>query len=269
MAVHALRQHFDPSQTPDVSFEINTDCNYRCPFCAQAHRPRASQHATTEAFDRVVAELRYLDFAGTLSLSVNNEPFLHPELVAFCRRATQALPRATICLATNGSLVTHDHLEAFASMLRPPVITINDYTPDHAILRRARAWLTDPRFASLPVTLQPRSRDEVLSNRAGNIPGAPPPRRTERLSVCLWPFTTLWIGPNLECFQCCSDYERTTVVGDLSRQGLMEIWHAQPLRQIREAMLAPDRGRIPLCAKCNAHWWALPRHCQSSAGSFS
>lgn len=50
-------------------------------------------------------------------------------------------------------------------------IIVNDYTPDHTIIRRLAPWLAEPCFAHLPVNLQPRSRDEALSNRAGNTPG--------------------------------------------------------------------------------------------------
>ncbi|MEO5368069.1 MAG: SPASM domain-containing protein [Magnetococcus sp. WYHC-3] len=265
LAVRTLRQRFDPAKTPDVFFEINTECNYHCPFCVQAARPRTPQQVTMADYCHVVTELQRLDFCGTLTLSVNNEPFLHPNLVDFCRRAAHALPRATIHLITNGSLATREHFANFAAMPRPPVITVNDYTPDHAIIRRLRGWLADPCFAGMPVALLPRSRTEVLSNRAGNLVGGRVPGRAQRLSVCTWPFLAIWISPALKVFLCCADYAQTMEVGDLRRQGLMEIWNASALQQVREAMLIPDRGRIPLCAKCDNQWWDLPRHCQPAA----
>lgn len=263
LAMQTLRDRFDPLQIPDVFFEINTDCNYRCPFCVQAYRPRAAQYATTEAFERVLAELQRLDFQGTLTLSVNNEPFLHPNLVDFCRRASKKLPQAKVCLTSNGSLIKREHLAALVEVPRPPAITVNDYTPGHEIIRRLQPWLAESRFARLPMTLQSRSRDEVLSNRAGNIPGGRVPGSRESLDTCMWPFVALWIGPALEVFQCCSDYDRSVIIGDLNRQGLMEIWNADSLRNLRTALLLPDRRRDPLCAKCDAQWWELPRHCRS------
>ena len=272
LAVHVLRRHFDPSQTPDVLFEINTDCNYRCPFCPQAMQPRAPRYATRAAFDRLVAELQRLNFANELILSVNNEPFLHPDLTHFCMRVSDALPHATVALLSNGSMITRAHLKAFATLLRPPVITVNDYTPGRAVIRRLQAWLAEPCFARLPVTLRPRSRDEPLSNRAGNLPGGRTPSQQERSFVCTWPFTAVWVAPTLEVFLCCSDYGQTTIVGDLNRQSLPEVWNAPPLQRIRAALLVPDRGRIPLCAKCDAQWWRLPRHCRTAefvAGSQS
>ena len=265
LAVHSLRQRFDPQQTPDIYFEINTDCNYRCPFCPQAQRPRAPRYATPAAFARVISELQPLNFSGTLTLSVNNEPFLHPQLMDFCRQAAQALPHATLALTSNGSLITPEHLESFAAMRRPPVLTVNDYTPDQTVIQRLQKWRLDPRLAQLPITLQSRTRHEILSNRAGNLPHGRQPSNRQRRFVCTWPFVTLWFTPELKAFQCCSDYEQAMVMGDLNQQPLMEIWLSPPLQRIRAALLAPDRSLDPLCHRCDSQWWELPRHCQGTS----
>ena len=246
-----LRQHFDPKVPPVINFELNTNCNYKCPFCPQSSKPRPVRHITTDAFRHIIVELKQLDYSNILVLNVNNEPFLHPLLVDFCRLISQELPNAAAQIITNGSLITIQHLKALSELERPPLIIVDDYTPDHRINARLRSWITDPTFSRLHIILNSRSWNETLSNRAGNQPGGHVPLQDCRDISCSWPFYGLFINSDLKAFLCCSDYSYDMVVGDLHEQGLMEIWMGEPLRNVRDAMLIPDRRRIPLCAKCD------------------
>ena len=247
-----LRQHFDLNVPPAINLEINTDCNYKCPFCPQSSRLRPVRYITMDAFRHVIDELKRLDYSNVLLLSVNNEPFLHPLLVDFCRVISEELPKATTILISNGSLIAIEHLKAFSELKNPPRISVDDYTPDHKINTRLRNWSKDPTFSRLTIDLFSRSWKETLSNRAGNQLKCFAPLKDYSDITCAWPFLGLFLDPDLQAFLCCSDYSHSMVVGDLNKQGLMEIWRGEPLQNVRDAMLIPDRTRISLCAKCDA-----------------
>jgi hypothetical protein len=253
-----LRDTFDPSRPPAVNLEINTDCNYKCPFCPQSSIKRPVQYMTMEAFRHVVEELKALDFANSIVLSVNNEPFLHPLLLDFCRIISEELPKALVHLISNGALIERSHFVSLANLSRPPSLAIDDYTPGHVVNMRLREWLAEPGFSKLRVELKPRSWNEKISNRAGNQPGCNTVVADYRDVVCTWPFTGLFLTPELTAFMCCSDYRHEMIVGDLYTQRLMEIWAGAPLNRIRAALLMPDRSKVSLCVKCDAEWFCLP-----------
>jgi len=76
-------------------------------------------------------------------------------------------------------------------------------------------------------------------------------RRVARLDrrACFYP----WQGVTVLCdgrvVPCCRDVDGACVLGDLRRQSLLEVWNGEPLRRLRRAFLAGDRGN-PLCRRC-------------------
>ena len=258
----ALRNRFDPSVPPSVNLEINTDCNYKCPFCPQSSFLRPVRHITLQGFHRVLQELKALNFSGQFVLSVNNEPFLHPLLLDFCRLISEELPKASACMISNGALIREEHIMRLSALARPPQLTIDDYTPDRRIIKRVSEWLARPEAKTFPVEMKERSWNETISNRAGNQPGCTTDPRDYRDITCTWPFGGLFLTTELKAFLCCSDYRHDMIVGDLNTQTLMDIWTGSALSEVREALLLPNRAAIPLCARCDTEWWCVPEHCK-------
>ncbi len=260
-ALERLRHHFDPSVPPQIRIEIGSDCNFRCAFCPQAETRRPSVYLTDGGLQHLLDQLRPLHYASQINFNVSNEPFLHPRLLGFCRAVATQLPLATTQLITNGSLITREHLCALTALPRPPLMTVNDYTTGHGILKRLAGWLKEPELARLPVTLVPRSPDETLSNRAGNLIGGRHASQWNAVQTCSWPFIAMSIAPTLKAYLCCSDYANAVEVGDLNTTPLMEVWNGAPLRAARAALLVPNRRQQRLCDHCDAEYWVLPEHC--------
>lgn len=256
----ALRERFDVSIPPTVNLEINTDCNYRCRFCPQSTHPRPAEYMTKENYRLVLRKLQDVDFSSKLVFSVNNEPFLHPLLMDFCKLAAEGLPRARLALISNGSLIKREHLTALAALEWPVHIVIDDYTAGHVINERLREWSKEFAGSQLTCEFKDRSSAEVLSNRAGNQPGLVVQPWQYRRVTCTWPFGGLFVRPDLKAFLCCSDFRYDMIVGDLSTQSLMQIWSGTALDAVRQALLVPDRQRVRLCAECDAEWFCLPDH---------
>jgi len=252
-----LRQSFDSSVPPAVNLEINTECNYSCPFCPQSTQKRPIHNVTMEDFMCVVSELKKVDFSHLFVLSVNNEPFLHPLLLDFCRIISEELPRASTVLISNGSLIKTPHLEFFANLDHPPRITVNDYTPSGNVKKRLSGLLSESEFSKLPIELCDRSWDEKKTSRAGNHPSERDPKYYSDIT-CTWPFSGIFFTPQLKAFLCCADYHCTTIYGDLHENSLMEIWQSPFLEEVRKSLLIPDRSKLSLCASCDAERFNLP-----------
>lgn len=68
--------------------------------------------------------------------------------------------------------------------------------------------------------------------------------------VCPFPFYSLIINPDGEVTLCCSDWQRKLVVGDLTRQSLLEVWNGEPLRKFWIDMLSGRKDQYEMCARC-------------------
>ncbi len=58
---------------------------------------------------------------------------------------------------------------------------------------------------------------------------------------------------------CCDDWNHSTVLGNLKKQTIEEIWRGEKLKKIRGAHIHGEFYKIPLCSGCNKKsvWWMV------------
>jgi radical SAM protein with 4Fe4S-binding SPASM domain len=58
---------------------------------------------------------------------------------------------------------------------------------------------------------------------------------------------------------CNNDWLHSTVLGNLKKQSIEEIWKGEKLRKIREANIKGEFYKVPLCSDCNKRsiWWMV------------
>lgn len=58
---------------------------------------------------------------------------------------------------------------------------------------------------------------------------------------------------------CCDDWNHSTVLGNLKKQTIEEIWKGDKLKKIREAHMKGEFWKVPLCSGCNKKsvWWMV------------
>jgi MoaA/NifB/PqqE/SkfB family radical SAM enzyme len=69
-------------------------------------------------------------------------------------------------------------------------------------------------------------------------------------NVCPEPFSNCAINFNGTASVCCVDWSHGTVVGDLTKQTLGEVWNGEALRAFRLKHLSGRRSEIAPCAQC-------------------
>ena len=258
-----FKNEFRDNVPPMVHVEITTDCNYKCPFCAQAKHKRESKYITNRDYDLLIEKLRTVGFSSSLVLYVDCEPFMHPELMSFCEKASRLLPKADVGLQSNGDLIQKSHMDYLASLERPPLLLIDDYTPGQTITEKIKPWLEfyKGRPFEKRVMFFKRSWNEKLSNFAGNARGCNSNISDYNDIICTWPFNSMFLDADLNAFLCCFDYNHEVVLGSLKKQSLMEIWTSEPYKMLRASMLESQRKNLRLCKKCDVEWYNLPTHC--------
>ena len=68
--------------------------------------------------------------------------------------------------------------------------------------------------------------------------------------VCPFPLYSLSVAPDGSAVVCCSDWQRKLVIGDLTKQSLLEVWNGEPLRTFWIDMLSGNRNKYEMCAQC-------------------
>ncbi len=113
----AERRDFFRKHLVEIEVETHGYCNRTCSFCPNAHFSRAdkSQIMPEDVFDRIIAQLKSIDYAHTLKLHRYNEPLALDIIFDRIRRARRELPRARIGFHSNGDYVTAEKLKELES----------------------------------------------------------------------------------------------------------------------------------------------------------
>ena len=74
--------------------------------------------------------------------------------------------------------------------------------------------------------------------------------KLKEIQICPQPFKGLAINFDGTASVCCVDWSHGTIVGDLKKESLMDIWNGPKLREFRLLHLMKQRHKIPVCANC-------------------
>lgn len=272
-----------------VSLETLTTCNQRCYFCPVSVDPRDDEAMPDEMFDSIVAQL--LPFRSTIEgvfLQSYNEPTVDRRFVDLCKRLFDA--QLPVAVLSNGTGLTPNNVDALmrAGTLRFLCVNlstldrqkyIDDRGVDHLpIVLKNLDYMRDLPFADQMrivvlgemndahrkdfEEIRQRfagSRFEVemhhATDRAGwlEIGKNTPP--IQRLAGCdllgSRPIQHLHITPSGECILCCQDYDADYVVGDLSKQTVVEVLEGDEMAKMRRmAYGLEDSPDDFICRRC-------------------
>jgi radical SAM protein with 4Fe4S-binding SPASM domain len=91
---------------------------------------------------------------------------------------------------------------------------------------------------------------KTFHNATGYL-GTPGPRRAGRYVRCPYPWATLHVASNGDVVACSRDLEHKTVLGNLLRQPLPEIWNGEPMQALRRNLRDRHPERSAACANCD------------------
>lgn len=224
-----------------VEVEIGNHCNLQCSYCPNAVLPKEEeQWIAPELFERILEQLAEMDFAGTFSFHLYNEPLLHPGLEDMVRSVREKLPQARPVLFTNGVFLDDQRYQRLleAGVARFIVTQHGDY-----------------RLPPRPnQTLQTREHLQ-LSNRGGVLGELDAPLQRP----CYVTMEMLIITCKGEVLHCFEDARKRRVMGSLNSQNIREIWFSDGFCQARAELTQGKRHLFPdLCALCDNQDYPMP-----------
>jgi MoaA/NifB/PqqE/SkfB family radical SAM enzyme len=243
-----------------ILIETHNACTRTCWFCkfGQLRQDAAAEEMSWPTIERIVGNLRDLDYGGRISWFWINEPLMDARLLAILRFTRRECPRAFLSLVTNGDLLT-DALYRDLRQSGLDALGVSVY--DNLAGRRIAAVTPDERL--VPIDMR-RGRGRSLDNRGGNI------ARHGRLfqsaqqqaleTGCERPSSMMTVNARGQVTLCCSDLYSDVVMGDIAISRLEHIWNNEAFRHYRTHLAEHGRQGLKLCEGCSYGGRASPVH---------
>ena len=236
-----------------VNLETINRCNGRCPFCPANTKDesRPFKKMSWELFEKIITDLKRINYSGVLSLYVNNEPFLDNRMGKMLVFAREKLPDAIILIFTNGTVLTADRLEEInGSFDRMFINNYNSQYKMHENIEEIYRYVKNGNYkkSNSKITVQLRYANEYLANRAGTAPNKPAKR--EYLWQCLMPYTDMTIFPDGTVGLCCNDTKEVTDFGNVCEDDLIAVFRSEKLMELRKALMH-GRNKYDYCRHCD------------------
>ncbi|HEY9774836.1 MAG TPA: radical SAM/SPASM domain-containing protein [Planktothrix sp.] len=233
-----------------VLIETRNTCTRKCWFCkfGQERQDSEIREMDWDTIERVVFNLRDLDFAGRISWFWINEPLLDKRLFDILKFTREQCPRAFLSIITNGDLLNEKTQgKLFESGLDGLRISVYD--------DKTLAKMNELPRSDRVVMLDMRNPDSHLENRAGNILQNRDLFESDKLgrikSFCARPFEQLVIDTQGQVVLCCADMYSDVVMGDATKDRLEDIWNNERFEQYRNTLNESGRSGLKLCESCS------------------
>lgn len=221
-----------------IEIETINRCNGSCSFCPVNHKDdsRVKAVMTEELFKNIVAQLEEIHYSGRFTTFSNNEPLLDDRIVEWNHYARKHLPYARMHLFTNGTLLTIDKFVALMEVLDE--LIIDNYQQEQKLIKPCEKIVEycegHPELKS-KVTIVLRKPYEIRTTRGGNAPN-----RTSKAEYpddrCALPFRQIIVRPTGEISLCCNDALGQYTLGDLRKEGLLDIWYGPRFQMVRKCL---------------------------------
>jgi radical SAM protein with 4Fe4S-binding SPASM domain len=233
-----------------ILIETLNICTRKCWFCkfGQERQDEEISRMDWETINKILENLRALQYSGRISWYNINEPLLDRRMVEIVRMTRKYCPRAFVSLATNGDLLDEDqYRDLKANGLDALGVSIYD----DKIYEKVK------KFADRQIVLMDmRSLGEgVLENRGGGIRREIPAfeRNRDRYQnrSCGRPSLMMVVNPRGKVVLCCDDMYGDVIMGDVQSQTLEQIWNNERFAFYRDALNNEGRRGLPLCSECS------------------
>ncbi len=273
-----------------LAIETASLCNRKCFFCPVAYNTRPDVYMPLDLIDKMLEELKTLNYRGRLEWYIYNEPTRDKRLPELILRARRALPYICQMINTNGDYFksAEDIQKLFDAGLNQMQINIysaRDGNPDLvkiesgvklASFREAKIGLwvnslgisqTESLYQNIghnkraikvvgKYGISGETKDSDLegpnhfSNRSGNVTPFRSALTKPLDKMCTRPFRFLNVNYDGEALLCCNDYHGVLPIGNVKDETLEDLWNSEVLNKYRIKLQNKKRNAV-LCDVCD------------------
>ena len=250
-------QYFKDTPLPSwIELSLIDVCNRSCSFCPKSDHsiaPDTYNKMSNIFIEKLIKDLKKIDFQGAFSFCGYGEPLLHPNVVEISN-ALGAFWEVEV--VTNGDPLNIANLKKFyKSKINKLVVSMYDgpeqvskfkklikdaNVPSEFVILRDR-WHTGEEFA------------EYITNRAGTVTSGKQTDVTKLAEAkCFYPAYHAQIDWNGDCYLCPHAWQRRNPVGNLMQEDFFELWNGNIWNSYRKSLFSGKRDKSP-CADCNCN----------------
>jgi len=229
-----------------VEIETNSNCNRKCRICPRHKHEREPGFMPDDLYSHLLDQLASFGFRGRLSPVFYNEPMLDDRIFRLMKAARTKLPRSTIVLFTNGSLLTREKIEQLVESGVDTMI-VSQYEGN---LRADAA-----KFAEASRDLSQRARKTIRYRTLGdehflsNRRGLGPVKKPVTKSRCMQASLSCVIDFHGDVVLRCNDYYGNHVFGNVGREHILDIWNKPEFKKLR-THLRDGKFELEICKAC-------------------
>ncbi len=231
-------------------------CNRACSFCPKSDEsiaPNTHQRMTMSLIDKLVNDLKKINFEGAFCLCGYGEPMLHKELYEIIDKLGVI---GGVEIITNGDSVNKKTLlRIYESKATKLIISLYD-GPEQIL--KFKSLIKELNIPENFVILRDRwYSDKIdygvkLTNRVGTVSiGNQPEVKNYSKSKCFYTSYQILIDWNGDVFLCPQDWQRRQTMGNIMQTEIFDIWNGPILSKYRRKLLSGNRDLNP-CNQCNA-----------------
>jgi hypothetical protein len=270
----------NPSHPEFIQIETNIACNAQCPFCPQKTVTRKPHRMPDDVWMKIIDDTRGLGIAYRPFMI--NEP-LSDKRMGTIMRYIRKDETAKIELNTNGELMTRDVaneiLDAGIDYIRFSIDgfceetfsrsrvgidyeTTVERTLDFISLasKKGGAGRIEVRMIDLDVSPAEKEAYKTFWAAAGAVPVITRPYRwpwepgVARINLpCLKILREMFFYVNGKATLCCWDSHERAVIGDVTKDHVLDIWNGTVNQHYRSLLARGRRDQILLCSRCEAY----------------
>lgn len=269
-----------PRQPRYIQIETVTGCDAKCPFCPQRNIKRKPVLMPESTWKKIIDDTR--------GLGISYRPFLQneslidrrlPEIISYIKED----PTARAELNTNGNALTEKKarllIESGIDLVRFSVDAFSDeiYSQCRVGLDYGRVVENINRFIEIAseddrhVVTEVRMIDmDINKYEQHDFVEYWGERADRALIVPLynWPWDDVVEMVRKPCLKmreemffysdgravlCCWDIAGRAVIGDVTRQSVLDIWNGDVRRRYAQHLSRGEREKITLCSRCDAY----------------
>jgi len=230
-----------------IKIQTNYTCTRKCTFCYYGMDvPHENIIMDDKIYYSIIDQLKNLSYRGIVSLYECNEPLTDKRFPDFLSYARKQLSHAKLFITTNGDLLRQGDIEMlFDKGL--DYMYLNSYD-EKAYIKNVGLLRNLGRQLCKKITHIDRTYQTSWTSRAGNI------KQFHKKAIkapCDMVYTVFYIKPDGKAYSCINDFFGVNMMGDLSKQSILEAWFSDSFKKFRKELNNGNRGCSSLCSKCD------------------
>lgn len=260
-----------------INLETSTKCNRQCGYCPLSYDNRGNIQITMSKslINKVINELKEINYDGIVSLNLYNEPLLDDNIENVIASIKENLPNSFVSFNSNGDYLTLDKLlNLNKSGLDEIRITLHSDTYQDENRKKAidkffkklnieyeiskfvsnETIQVERKFNSTNLIVMCHNWGVIGNDRAGSVELLMQDSKT-RNSPCMKPFRELVISAEGNCYPCCnffpnSEVSKKLIMGNISKESIYNIFSSTIMINFRKNLFDFSPKFSP-CNTCN------------------